>query len=117
MTAAALIFCIAVLYLVLLHVSEKKGGRWETVTAVLGFVLFTPLVLAYGSFVSLLTVGLPLKCILPESVWDVIRVRFGDGKIDVWTLPSMIPWGIIGWLEIAVARRLWRGWQRRRDKA
>ena len=29
----------------------------------------------------------------------------------------MIPWGIIGWLEIAVARRLWRGWQRRRDKA
>ena len=114
MTAGLLIFS----FVVLVYLSEKKGGRWETVMVfVTSIVMGVPLFAITGTFVSTFTIGLPLSYVISESAWDAISVRLDDGKIGLWTLPSMIPWGIIGWLEIMVASRIWRGWQRKRDKA
>ncbi len=114
MTAGLLIF----LFVVLVYVSEKKGGRWEAVIVfVTSIVIGVPLFVIIGGFVSTFTIGLPLSYVISESALDAISVRSDDGKIGLWTLPSMIPWGVIGWLEIMAANRIWRGWQRKRDKA
>jgi hypothetical protein len=112
---------IAVLYLVLLHISQKKGGRWESVSLSVNLIVIWVLWAAtigtlIGVLVSNLTIRLPLSYVISESALDAITIRFDDGKIGLWTLLSVIAWAIIGWLEIGVARRIWRGWKRKRDK-
>jgi hypothetical protein len=99
--------------------SQVAKLRRQRLGRVVGFVILivmVPWFTIMGLFVSL-TIVLPLRYVISDSAWDAISIRFDDGRIGLWTLPSMIPWVIIGWLEIGVAMRIWRGWQRKRDKA